>query len=93
MNNGCGCQSGILKYIKPPYADYFYIPCCIHDDEYERIDISRSMADKNLFLGCIKTIMKKEINPWKISWLGFISLLYYISVRIFGKLYYRKSIT
>ena len=92
MSHGCGCQSGILKYFKPPYSDYFYVPCCIHDDDYDKGDIPRIEADKKLFLGCIKTIYKRENNPWKISWLTFISLLYYIAVRILGELYYEYTV-
>lgn len=87
MSNGCGCEKGILKYVKPPYSKKFYIPCCIHDDDYDRGG-SRKKADKNLFLGCIKTILKTETNPIIITWLTLISLLYYMSVRIFGQFYF-----
>lgn len=89
MSNGCGCQTGILKYFKPPYAKYFYIPCCIHDDNYD-LGGDRKKADQILFLGCMKTILKQETNPWKISWLTIVSLLYYIAVRIFGQFYFNN---
>ncbi len=87
MSNGCGCQSGILKFFKPPYSKKFYIPCCIHDDDYDRGE-DRKKADRDLFLGCLKIILKEETNPWKISWLTLISLFYYIAVRIFGRFYF-----
>ena len=87
MSNGCGCQSGILKFFKPPYAKKFYIPCCIHDDDYDRGG-NRKEADQRLFRGCLKIILKEETNPWKISWLTLISLFYYIAVRIFGRFYF-----
>ena len=87
MSNGCGCQSGILKFFKPPYAKKFYIPCCIHDDDYDRGG-DRKKADQSLFLGCLKIILKEETNPWKISWLTLISLFYYLAVRIFGRFYF-----
>lgn len=90
MSNGCGCQTGFLKYIKPPYANYFYIPCCIHDDEYD-LGKNRKKADRDLFLGCMKIILKNENNPWKILWLTGIAGLYYIAVRIFGRHYFNKT--
>lgn len=90
MSNGCGCQTGILRFIKPPYAKKFYIPCCMHDDDYDRGG-NRREADRSLFLGCMKTILKEETNPWKIFWLSFVSLSYYIAVRIFGRFYFNYS--
>lgn len=90
MSNGCGCQTGILRFIKPPYAKKFYVPCCIHDDDYDRGG-DRKEADKCLFLGCMKTILKEETNPWKIFWLSFVSLSYYIAVRIFGRFYFNNN--
>ena len=88
MSKGCGCQSGFLRYIKPPSSDLFYVACCIHDDNYEKAEIPRKEADRILFMDCIKIITKKETNPWKTTWLVLVSLFYYISVRIFGGLYY-----
>lgn len=90
MSNGCGCQTGILRFIKPPYAKKFYIPCCMHDDDYDRGG-NRKEADRSLFLGCMKTVLKEETNPWKIFWLSFVSFSYYIAVRIFGRFYFNYS--
>lgn len=90
MSNGCGCQTGILRFFKPPYAKKFYIPCCIHDNDYDRGG-SRKEADRNLFINCIKIIIKEEINPFKIVWFTLISLLYYISVRVFGHFYFNYN--
>jgi hypothetical protein len=33
--NGCGCGSGILKYFKPPYHEFFKIECNAHDLAYD----------------------------------------------------------
>lgn len=90
MSNGCGCQTGILRFFKPPYAKKFYIPCCIHDDDYDRGG-SRKEADRNLFTNCMKTIIKEETNPFRVVWFTLISLLYYISVRVFGHFYFNYN--
>lgn len=51
MSNGCGCQKGALRWFRPPYAKFFYVPCCMHDDEYDRGGglQERKEADRNLF--------------------------------------------
>lgn len=90
MSNGCGCENGILKYLKPPYAKKFYVPCCMHDDEY---DIGgtckqRKLADRNLFCRCVKVVFQEESNPWKMMWLFHIILFYYVVVRLFGWNYF-----
>lgn len=89
MSNGCGCQKGVLKYIKPPYAKKFYLPCVLHDNDY---DIGgsgemRRKADLTLFLNMFKVI-QKESNPFAMVWFAHIALLYYVSVRIFGRFYF-----
>lgn len=37
-----------MKYIRPPYAKKFYVPCCMHDDDYDRggNKYTRMFADK-----------------------------------------------
>lgn len=86
MSNGCGCESGLLKYVKPPYAKKFYIPCCLHDNDYDRGGDGKARwnADKRLFRRCFKLILRQEQSPWKMAWLTLIALLYYSSVRLFG---------
>lgn len=95
MSNGCGCEKGLLKYLKPPYAKDFYVPCCMHDDDYDRggSEAERKEADKNLFLRMLKLVLSKTGNPWKIVWFVMIALLYYVSIRIFGRFYfnYKKN--
>lgn len=90
MSNGCGCSKGILKYFRPPYAQTFYVPCCMHDDDYDNGGNSqdRKNADRRLFKRMIKLSLKQYSNPWKIIWFMLISILYYISIRIFGKFYF-----
>lgn len=93
MSKGCGCQSGILKYFKPPYANLFHIPCCIHDDDY---DIggdkeARLKADKNLFQRCVTIIIRNRYSPFKMIWMFNIALLYYMSVRIFGRFFFNRK--
>lgn len=89
MSNGCGCQKGVLKYIKPPYAKKFYLPCVLHDNDYDigGCGEMRRKADLTLFLNMFKVI-QKESNPFAMVWLAHIALLYYVSVRIFGRFYF-----
>ena len=95
MSKGCGCQSGIFKHLKPPYAKLFHFPCCIHDDGYDLGGgkLERKIEDRTLFMNCIKTVLKNYKNPWKMMWLFHIAMLYYVMVRLFGKFFfhYQKS--
>lgn len=89
MSNGCGCQKGVLRFVKPPYAKKFALPCEIHDDDY---DIGgdgemRRKADLSLFLRMLK-VSRNNRNPYAITWFTLIALLYYMSVRIFGRFYF-----
>ncbi|MCM1439031.1 MAG: hypothetical protein NC131_07440 [Roseburia sp.] len=81
----------MFRFIKPPYARMFYVPCCVHDDDYERGGDSsaRRAADRRLFTNCA-TIIHRESggNPWRIAWLIHIAMIYYISVRTFGRFYF-----
>lgn len=87
MSNGCGCESGLLKYIKPPYSKLFYVACCIHDNKYDigGDKTDRSKADAELFRDMLIIITKGGYNVWKSFYLVTIALIYYISVRLFGK--------
>lgn len=87
MSNGCGCSSGLLKYIRPPYARYFYVACCMHDDDYDRGGDAkaRRVADRALFRRCFRLIHDRETSPGRMVWLSLNALLYYASVRIFGR--------
>ena len=76
MSKGCGCQKGVLKYIKPPYYD-------IGGDGEKRRE-----ADKMLFLRMLKVSQKDCSNPYALTWFTLIALLYYVSVRIFGRFYF-----
>ncbi|UWG05597.1 MAG: group XII secretory phospholipase A2 precursor (PLA2G12) [Bacteriophage sp.] len=98
MSNGCGCETGILRYIKAPYAKMFYVPCCIHDNDYDSGGKAkeRKKADVTLYRNMCKVIGRTDCTPFKAHFLTGIALLYYISVRIFGRFYFkydRKKIT
>ena len=95
MSNGCGCENGLFKFIKPPYARLFHLPCCLHDDEYDIGGDSnaRRIADRNLFTRCVKTIHRNENNPWRMMWLFHIAMMYYVCVRAFGFMYFNKNIS
>lgn len=86
MSKGCGCQSGLLRFVKPPYAKKFYVPCCMHDDDYERGGgkEERLMSDRDLFLRMMRIVNENEISPWRVTWFTMVALLYYVSVRVFG---------
>lgn len=90
MSNGCGCERGVLRYIKPPYARRYYVPCVMHDDAYERggSDAERKQADIALFNNMQKVSRSLTRKPFTLAWLTFIALLYYVSVRLFGRFYF-----
>lgn len=90
MSKGCGCQKGVLKYIKSPYAKKFYTPCVMHDDEYDWGGSSddRYNADVGLFLNMMKVVQKEHRNPFAVVWFTLIALLYFLSVRLFGCFYF-----
>lgn len=90
MKKGCGCTKGILKYIRPPYAKMFYVPCYMHDSEYEigGDKERRKLADKALFRRMCRVIIEKEQHPLRTLWLTFVALSYYASVRVFGRWYF-----
>lgn len=94
MSNGCGCEKGLLKYFRPPYAAFFYVACCMHDDDYDRGGSAedRKKADRRLFRNMMKLVMKNNGSPWQVLWLTFIALLYYVSVRLFGRFYFKETI-
>lgn len=95
MSKGCGCQSGIFKWLKPPYAKKFDLPCVIHDDAYDigGNERDRKAADKILFYRIIELVNREYPTPWKTTWFTLIALLYYVSVRAFGKFYFNYTKT
>ena len=48
----------------------------------------RREADKMLFLRMLKVSQKDCRNPYALTWFTLIALLYYVSVRIFGRFYF-----
>lgn len=83
MSNGCGCQTGLLKYLRPPYAKLFYVACCRHDDNYES-DMPRKEADRLLFRDMLYIVYKGDYKVMYSLFLISIAYLYYICVRLFG---------
>lgn len=94
MSNGCGCEKGVLRYFKPPYATLFYTPCCMHDDDYDRggDKYSRLYADMMLFWRMMKIVQKQDITPTKATWLTFIAFAYYGAVRLVGWRYFNFTV-
>lgn len=90
MKKGCGCTTGILRYIRPPYASMFYVPCCMHDDDYDRggTTVQRKSADVALFVRMCRVIMENENKPLRVLWLTFVAFNYYIAVRLLGRWYF-----
>lgn len=93
MSNGCGCETGLLKYLKPSYAKMFYTACCIHDDNYDigGDKTDRAKADATLFRDMLITITKNKCNVWKMYYLSTIALIYYIFVRLLGWHYFKYN--
>ena len=91
MSNGCGCEKGVLKYIKPSYARKFYTPCCMHDDDYDRGSnkATRKDADRLLFFRMIKKVTDdRNEHPSVFVWMTIIAYIYYMAVRVFGRFYF-----
>ena len=90
MSNGCGCSKGVLRFIKPPYAKKFVLPCELHDNDYAIGGAGEKSReeDKILFLRMLKVSQKDCSNPYALTWFTLIALLYYVSVRIFGRFYF-----
>lgn len=90
MSNGCGCERGLFRFLKPPYAKRFYIPCVLHDNDYDKggSKQDRKNADIRLFfrMQCLSRRMNR--NPFVLTWFTLIALLYYSSIRIFGSFYF-----
>lgn len=91
MSNGCGCEKGVLKYVKSPYARKFYIPCCMHDDDYDRggnkADIKD--ADRLLFFRMMRKVTDdRNEHPTVFVWMTIIAYIYYMAVRVFGRFYF-----
>lgn len=93
MSNGCGCASGVLKYVKPPYAKKYLSACMVHDDDYDKggRETDRKEADCKLFTNMQKLSMRNSNNPYALTWYTLIALLYYISVRVFGRHYFNYA--
>lgn len=95
MGNGCGCEKGLLKYVKPPYARFFYTACLCHDDDYDKGGDSkqRKQADKDLYWRMVELVKKRgtAFSPLKATWMIVTALMYYFSVRLFGWLYFNKN--
>ena len=90
MSNGCGCEKGFLRFVKPPLAKYFYVPCCLHDNAYDvgGTASKRKQSDQYLYIGMVQTVLKREQSPLKATLYIGIALLYYVCVRAFGRFYF-----
>lgn len=80
----------MLKYIKPPYARKYYLPCVVHDNDYDRGggEQQRKEADIALFHNMQKVSRTQHRNPFAIAWFTLVALLYYMSIRLFGRFYF-----
>ena len=93
MSKGCGCESGLFKYIKPPLAKMFYAACCVHDDAYDKggTSAARKNADVELFINICRIISKQQCGVFRLFYYVCIAVLYYVSVRIFGRYYFNYT--
>ena len=91
MSKGCGCQTGLFKFLKPPYAKRFQAACELHDNDYDRggTEGMRRSADRLLYWHIQETVTKEYTTPWTHLWFTLIAMLYYVSVRIFGRFYFK----
>ena len=90
MSNGCGCETGWLRWFRPPYARTFYAACCVHDDDYDRGGgaADRLAADRRLYRNMVTTISRGGYGRWMRRWLGAWALTYYVGVRCCGWKYF-----
>lgn len=90
MSNGCGCESGVLRYVRPPYQETFYAACCVHDDDYDRggDKSARKAADVRFYDNMIKAALNTSATPWRVARLAAVALCYYAAVRAFGRFYF-----
>ena len=90
MANGCGCESGLLRWVRPPYRHIFYAACCKHDDLYDIGGNSedRHLADRQLYSDMMKRTYCLEQRPLRMWWMVTVALVYYAAVRIFGRFYF-----
>lgn len=90
MSNGCGCESGWLRWFRPPYAKLFYAACCVHDDDYDRggDEYMRLRADYGLYMRMLAIIERGDYSRMMAAWLRMWAWLYYKSVRMFGSEYF-----
>lgn len=91
MSNGCGCERGLFRWVKPPYAEKFRAACELHDDYYERGYLSRKKCDEVLFMNMVRKVNETETKPMRVLWFVNIAMLYYVSVRLFGWMYFKKK--
>lgn len=93
MAKGCGCQTGLLRYVKPPYSKLFYAACCIHDDDYDRGGgkAERRDADRRLFDNCLTIVSRQSAGPWRKAWMAQMALAFWVSVRLFGRAYFNYT--
>ena len=91
--SGCGCDSGFLAFVKPPYAKLFCPACCLHANAYDigGGKAERKRADCELYYNILRIIAAKKFKVIKSAWLPAIALLYYIAVRCFGSLYFKHK--
>jgi len=84
--NGCG---GKGSWVKPPYKSFFEASCNKHDIGYGigGDEAKRFECDGKFFIFMIKDTFK--INGWfKKCYYQSWAIVYFISVRIFGKKYF-----
>lgn len=91
MSNGCGCERGLFRWVKPPYAETFRAACELHDDYYEWGYLSRKKCDEVLFMNMVRKVNETEAKPMRVWWFVNIAMLYYVSVRLFGWMYFKKK--
>ena len=60
MSNGCGCERGLFRWVKPPYAEKFRAACELHDDYYEWGYLSRKKCDEVLFMNMVRKVNETE---------------------------------
>lgn len=87
--NGCGCGSGLLKFFKPPYHEFFRDCCNAHDAAYDcgGDEKFKKTADRWLYRNMVELSLK-SFSPVKATWMSCIALTYYVSVRLFGRKYF-----
>lgn len=93
MSNGCGCEHGLLRWVRPPFAAFFRAACELHDNDYDigGTPADRKVADALLLQRCVRLIADAERPPLTMIAQCASAALMWAAVRCFGMFYFNNA--